>query len=161
MTGLSIKPGDRLWVRETWARVYQDGEPHDQDSPFIIEYRADTENPYPGHYPKEIKHDPDCGRWHSSTAMPRWASRITLQVPPDPKAVRIHRLQEITEDEAVAEGLHREGTDVGKIFWFDSPADWSKDFRDQFRDLWDTRHGPGAWERNDWVGRLAFTRRVP
>lgn len=88
-------PGDRLWVKETWGAVsgglavQRSLRPRDMDRGLVrIEYRAD------GH--------PDDGRvWRPSLFMPRWASRITLEV----TAVRVERVQAITEADAMAEGV--------------------------------------------------------
>lgn len=74
------EPGDRLWVRETWAKAGEQGD--------RVEYRADTA-------------DPKAGKWRPSIFMPSWASRITLEV----ESVRVERLQDISEADARAEGV--------------------------------------------------------
>jgi hypothetical protein len=127
-------PGDRLYVREAHALV------GNVDPPWVI-YRAsgyDEEcvrlgfaRPVPPEYSI---------RWRPSIHMPRWASRITLTV----TEVRVQRLQDISEADALAEGC--------------LPARW--DFQtpaDHYRDLWNSLHGPDAWARNDWVRVLTFT----
>lgn len=112
--------GDRLWVRETFAL-------HDKLKPPIVYYRAD---------------DPTCygsdGAWTPSIFMPRWASRITLEI----THVRVERVQEISQADAKAEGMKSSATRSAKF---------------AFIDLWDSIHGKGAfWERNDWVWMLEF-----
>lgn len=99
------RPGDRLWVRETWA-----AHPLDQQKPPCrVLYRADGVNWW--RWPKEAggqkrgRKDDDypawvTDRWRPSIYMPRWASRITLEV----TRVRVEQLQAITEEDARAEG---------------------------------------------------------
>lgn len=78
-------PGDRLWVRETWARV-SDGEKYG------VCYRVDGEDQIDGEAGE---------RWRPSIFMPRQASRITLEI----TGVRVQRVQEISEEDAIAEGI--------------------------------------------------------
>jgi hypothetical protein len=83
------QPGDRLWVRETWI------------NPFLTEERLPSEMPI---RPKEIRYRADgveYPRWQPSFFMPRWASRITLEI----VNVRVERVQDITEEDAIAEGI--------------------------------------------------------
>ena len=114
------KPGDRLWVRETWAPA----EWPPTGPPAV--YRADE-----GMF---------ASRWKPSIHMPRWASRINLEV----VSVRVERLQDISEEDALAEGitLVERGT---------SPVD-------QFNKLWESINGPGSWEANPWVWVVEFKR---
>lgn len=90
-----VQPGDRLWVREAWrAPIAVDHlPPRDIWATTPVCYEADgSEQP---------RHGIEWGRYRHSMFMPRWASRITNIV----ESVRIERLQEITEEDAVAEGL--------------------------------------------------------
>jgi len=82
-------------------------------------------------------------QWKPSIHMPRWASRINLEV----VSVRVERLQNISEDDALAEGitLVERGT---------SPVD-------QFKKLWESINGPGSWEANPWVWVVEFKRIEP
>ena len=87
-------PGDRLWVRETWA-------------PLTVgyAYRADP-----------VWNAPPADRWHPSIHMPRAASRITLEV----TGVRVERLQDISEADVIAEGCPRQmlyGTGWYRDLW--------------------------------------------
>jgi hypothetical protein len=87
--------GDRLYVRETWA--YFGGDEYlYQREPKSVAYRASF-RPEPG---QGIDYIPG-GRWRPSIHMPRWASRLTLGV----TDVRVERLQDISEEDARAEGL--------------------------------------------------------
>jgi hypothetical protein len=86
------------------------------------------------------------GRGRPSIHMPRWASRLTLDV----SAVRVQRLQEISSADAIAEGIP-------------APANSSTidcetpDPRDAFRSLWESIHGKGAWEANPWIAAVSFS----
>lgn len=122
-------PGDRLWVRETWAKpdMRSAGFP-----PYV--YAAewpDADRP---------KH-----RWRPSIHMPRAASRITLEV----TGVRVERLQDISEADAAAEGI-QEVVDAG-VNHDGTP-------RDAYRALWASINGPGSWDANPWVWVVEFKR---
>ena len=142
-------PGDRLWVRETWHSC-----PHCHD---IVAYRAggwmttvdgeiDTEDVRP--LPRKCS----AHGWKPSIHMPRRFSRITLEI----VAVRVERVQEITEQDAVAEGA---------AFM---PA---ADLRDErltvpqlvFSHVWDSlysKRGLG-WDANPWVWVIEFAEATP
>ena len=68
-------PGDRVWVRETWARIEVS-----DDGKVVTHYRADTGDKYPGGWPADEGADELCPRWRSSTHMPRKYSRLLLEV---------------------------------------------------------------------------------
>lgn len=146
-------PGDRLWVRETWADV------NTMDGPAIM-YRADggmhfcldDEDPvnydrYPGcefaawHTDMWDRTPGDGNRWRSSIHMPRWASRITLEI----TDVRVERLQEITEAGAKAEGCKADN--------YCSP-------RGSYSLLWDKINAKRgySWASNPWVWVVEFGR---
>lgn len=81
--------------------------------------------------------------------MPRWASRITLEV----TEVRVQRLQEISEEDAIAEGISKEYCDpIGKH----SKADWH--IRNDYRDLWNSINSKRgySWDSNPWVWCISF-----
>jgi hypothetical protein len=124
------KPGDQLWVRETFA-VMSDGEKTG------VCYRIDGE--------EQI--DREQGeRWTSPRFMPRWASRIMLVV----MDIRAEMVRKISEDDAMQEGLWDGNTSTG-------PNDWH---RQQFHRLWDSinaKRGYG-WEVNPWVWVIEFGR---
>ncbi len=131
-------PGDRLWVRETHyvqSAGYIDGAGR------LILYRASEP-------------DAPC-TWTRSIHMPRWASRITLEV----EQVRVQRVQEISEEDARAEGIAEFSNSQGDVNYGLTVADcWERTARGAFGRLWDSLHGPGAWERNDWVRAGTFRR---
>jgi hypothetical protein len=136
-------PGDRLWVRETFAKI--DG----QTQPWIeTDYRAT--------YTHGDRLGDSLGikkRWTPAIHMPRAASRITLDV----TGVRVERLQDISEADAVAEGIGLNEHAIGVPLT--NPAGETMP-RATYRVLWDSINGAGAWERNCWVWVVEF-RRLP
>lgn len=127
------QPGDRLWVRETWSKalhgcgveLLERWEPG-REGPFGVGaiYAA---TPHPDYKPD---------KWRPSIHMPRWASRITLEV----TGVRVERLQEISEQDAEAEGAHYE----------------FKIARRGFEAIWNSISGPESWDANPWVWVVEF-----
>jgi len=140
--------GDRLWVKETWrtsARI--DNEPPSAFSLWPVKYLADGQ---------VLKHgaffgDTD-GKTRVSIHMPRWASRITLEI----SGVRCERLQSISEEDAKAEGLN------GDYVWASGAASCDGHGNlvvNQFAQLWDKINGkrPGCdWASNCWVWVVEF-----
>lgn len=130
MFDVGYAEGDSLWVRETFASAWDFyDEPPDND--WI--YRADGK--------------PSDAKWRPSIFMPRWASRLTLSV----TDVRVQRLQEISKDDVIAEGIKdREGHPLSEVV-----AGW----HEPFAQLWDSINGkrPGrAWLDNPWVVAVSF-----
>lgn len=135
--------GDRLYVREAWSGPYawHNMKPADRrkcGSPQALDvwYWADG--------------NPECGDWESprpSIHMPRWASRLTLTV----TEVRVQRLQDISEDDAAAEGVHATRV-MSEGYHLSSPS-----FVAMFEGLWNSLHGAEAWDANPWVVALTFT----
>lgn len=157
------RPGDRLWVREAWTYINHGSE---RGLEICIGYNADGDS-LPNR-PSIIVPDSwgdraDCWvfrpRRHSSIHMPRWASRLTLIV----TDVRVQRLQEISIDDARAEGLVP--ADAGGVpcwrGYAGAPVTPSASVA--FHDLWDSINAkrPGcAWDDNPWVVALTF-RAIP
>ena len=124
--------GDILWVRETWATV----------SSGIIEYKATYIDPYTGS--TEIDHIGKKITWRPSIHMPREAARIFLKV----TNIRVERLQEITEEYAIAEGMSKTLVD-GVVFI---------SAKGNFHVFWDSlniKRGYG-WDTNPWVWVVEF-----
>lgn len=147
--------GDRLWVRETHALHSAGGAVTD-----TIFYRATPDRaaflkkvmPFVWSY--GIKHAPYEGSWRSSIHMPRWASRLTLTV----TEVRVERLQDITEADAIAEGIEGAEHDDGRwIFPVPGTDEYRATARDAYAALWDRINGAGAWDANPWVSVTTFT----
>lgn len=140
-------PGDRLWVRETWAHDC----PHCVDvrcgNPDHIWYRASESE-------RVAQSFAGTARWRPSIHMPRWASRLTLEV----IRVRVERVRDISEADAKAEGVqpipgHRYAPFGSKEFR-------QLNHRDYFRAKWDcinAKRGFG-WDTNPWVWVVEFKR---
>ena len=117
-------PGDRLWVRETWAE-FAGIEPQVE-----IVYRADKL------FDTEAKEHLIGNKWRPSIYMPRWASRITLEI----TGIRVERLHDISYHDAVAEGC-------GGML---EPATV------YFQCVWKDINGEDSWNANPWVWVIEF-----
>jgi hypothetical protein len=159
------QPGARLWVRETWYcddfRVQRGPyiKPDDMDVAAAREdgtlvYAADGLRPYEAEQPV----------WRPSIHMPRWASRITLEI----TGVRVERLQDISEADAIAEGCnparHLRGDDdiavntamralENKVLCLRSDYPIAR-----YAVLWESINGGGSWEENPYVWVVEFKR---
>ena len=144
----AYRVGDRLWVREAhrcngWATDLA-----------TVFYRASEGDGYTAmceQWPiADHKPLPVSMQWRPSIHMPRWASRLTLIV----TDVRVQRLQNISEDDARAEGLTQayEG-------WATDPEGrcYGDTAKSSFTQLWDSLHGDEAWSANPWVAAINFT----
>lgn len=150
------REGDRLYVRETWFPdpprngTWPDMELFgDPDNPGSLEviphlYRRPEHCLY-----RATWTGGELARWRSSIFMPRWASRILLEL----VEIRVERLQDITEADARAEGLAA-GVDFARF-----PGDLLKTARDAYAVLWNALNGKRApWASNPWVWVLTFRR---
>ncbi|WP_455913448.1 hypothetical protein [Pseudomonas syringae] len=141
------RPGERLWVREAWAadaqldaiapRELSQGEP--------IRYPADGAIRQTGCSMITL------GKPRPSIHMPRWTSRILLEI----TDVHVERLQEISEDQAMAEGVDSQAAASFRSTWIDRPTGFA------FRDLWISINGAEAWDANPWVWVVEFKRVTP
>ena len=144
-------PGDRLWVRETW---YCDVPHDDPDRDEHLYYRADGE----ARDQFEQLDPPNIRLWKPSIHMPRWASRLTLDV----TGVRVERLQDISEEDARGEGVTPFAHDPEGDCWTAQPPE--RKHRAAFEYLWGEINGwqgePRArapWASNPWVWVVEFT----
>ncbi|MBU5667242.1 hypothetical protein KQJ14_17800, partial [Enterobacteriaceae bacterium S32_ASV_15] len=139
------KPGDRIWVRETWAEA-------GAGAPDLKLYRAN----YPAHVPTHYENVPPAEdvRWTPSIHMPRWASRILLEI----TDVRVERLNDISEEDARAEGI----IDGGCLNCGEPEpcgcANPEPDATDAFAYLWQSIYGQENWNANPWVWVIEFNR---
>jgi hypothetical protein len=139
------KPGDQLWVRETWQQVGELG-------PERWTFEVPTEGEGRLLYAADIDEE-EPPKWRPSIHMPRWASRLTLTL----KTVRVERLNEISEADAKAEGVNGGCLVCGHNApcGCDTP---SPDHRDSFIGLWDSINATRgyAWDANPWVWVVEF-----
>lgn len=125
--------GDRIWVRETWSEA-------GAGAPDLKLYRAN----YPEHVPTHYENVPPADeiRWTPSIHMPRWASRLTLEI----TGVRVERLASVNDDDAGKEGYPANpapyGGNMDKWLWF--------------RQLWDSIYPDQSFKHNPWVWVIEF-----
>lgn len=155
------KPGDHIWVRETWQAI------HDS----VDEFGHVEERTYAPSIPKEkdrywhtvyAEHFGDENRedrgfpWRPSIHMPRWASRITLEI----TGVRVERLHSINERDAVREGLFqlpasgRYCLQPGMQYFGEA----SHCAKEVYSWLWESIYGEHSWQANPWVWVIEFKR---
>lgn len=136
------QPGDRLWVRERWQAR----------SPRDLEWSVYKPIEREGYQPKDwqVRYAAtdetfaEWSGWNPSIHMPRWASRLTLEN----KGVRVERLQDISEEDAAAEGVER-------------PAWDNASYRCEFMRLWDEINPKHPWASNPWVWVVEFKQVTP
>lgn len=144
------RPGDRLWVREKHTFVadvwglhagvaYQYGGIRwlDGDAPELVGKTVYNED------------KPEVWKWRSPIHMPRWASRITLEI----TDVRVERLQEISAGDCLSEGIRLDWEPYTNQL---PPSE--TDYYNAYRDLWKRINGHGSWESSPWVWVITFKR---
>jgi hypothetical protein len=150
------QPGDRLWVREAWCHLsdVRTADPGGDALQRRVFYRAD----YPG---DTLMHDDDPAeriKWRSSRFMPRWASRLTLEI----VSVRVERVQDISEADAIAEGIEPFATNDPDLqgMWRDYAEDGmaSGNPIGSYMTLWDSLNAARGhgWDANPFVWRIKF-----
>jgi len=151
---LRWKPGDRLWVREfhwSWGQWHPNGERKNGRPAYRFKHhgqRVVYENP--AQTEPMAYFGGDIGwAYHPGIHMPRWASRITLEV----AALRVERLQKIDVGDCYAEGCPRPaGPILGSVVTERDNA------RRAYRELWCSINGPESWDANPWVAVTTFRR---
>jgi len=143
----AAQPGDRVWCRETWRTLqkFDDLAPrHLADDRSKITYEADPERRNPLWA---------FGKKRPGMSLPRWASRLTLYV----SEVRVQRLNDISEADALAEGLWPVCHPLGRtdLLWIGQPLVCMSP-RHAYRELWEHLNGPGSWQANPWIAAYTF-----
>lgn len=156
-----FRPGDLLYVREHWRtrEAYDALAPHKLVGDEPIFYIAD----------RHISGLPSgdrtslFGKHRQAMHMPRWASRLTLTV----TDVRVQRLQDISEEDAIAEGIYRvdgftmrNGSDHADWSWQSEDCSFDlngSNAREGYERLWNSINGTGSWEANPWVVAVSFS----
>lgn len=172
--------GDRLWVREKWTIADMLDGPADDQQGALIAYAADGSTserciPQPDpvardtefqKWQQKLEYFEVCGaedNWMPSIHMPRWASRITLEI----TSVRVERVQDIGEEDAIAEGCEKHlctAEDTASC----KPGSIERALAEKleggyltakfdFEQLWSSINGPGSWEKNPWVWVMGFS----
>jgi hypothetical protein len=152
------QPGDQLWVRETyWQTGHWESVPGIKTKTGRTKWKFLADSPEirfdpPPAFRKGRNHEtPDYSIWHKRLGrfMPRASSRLTLEL----TAVTAERLQAITHDDAIAEGIFLNEND-----WWDCGNGLRGESSPQaaYRALWDTINGPGSWNQNPWVWAIGF-----
>ena len=145
--------GDVLWVRETFKYFLEEG----KDEPIVI-YKADYKNEEWSDWRMD---DGANFKWKPSFFMPRKAARIFLEI----TDIKVERLQDISEEDAIAEGIGRWTEERLKskpihyqLYWVDNGDEslYSSDPIDSFRSLWVSINGKESWDSNPWVFALTF-----
>lgn len=142
-------PGDHLWVRETWQGPLVD----EKDEGEFMEDQSSFQKPkYCAYRASDDScefYDMELGelvyRWKPSIHMPRWACRLVLEI----TDVRLERVQDITEEDAKAEGT------ITEKMALEAGLTWRFGDRKQFQDMWDKVY-PNSWKNNEWVWVIEF-----
>lgn len=142
--------GDRIWVRETWNKYGG-----------LLTYRADHD------WIDDMRKETVCtAKWVPSIHMPRWASRILLEI----TDVRVERVNAISPEDAESEGLERTnftgfGDEPGlpsypepDVYFDPLKKQWKEYPPEAFAGLWESIYGEGSWQANPWVWVIEFKR---
>lgn len=142
------KVGDQLWVRETWQAWHKSSYEYDEWEAISVVQASASKSP-------EFEFGPTCdaieyratsksvGPWTPSIHMPRWASRIQLEI----TCVRVERMNNISEADALAEGVTLVPV---------RPQYAERMGRDAYVELWESINGAGSWDANPWVWVIEF-----
>lgn len=154
------RPGDRLWVREAHYLTDNGHGEHAVYAADAVAVRAHLAaiQELPGAFPDGVK--TRHRKLRPSIHMHRWASRILLEI----TYIRVERLQDISEEDAKAEGIepHYAGWMPYNTMFYESdgitPANYFKDPRHSYLQLWESINGAGSWDANPWVWVISFKR---
>lgn len=145
--------GDHLWVRERWTPIATIKGPCSGNS--CVAFFDGAQKYRDGAYYAASNHggrfNPTRYKWKPSTHMPRWASRLTLEV----KRVRVERLNDISDEDAKAEGLAVPRSNMG---WGLDGDMYSGTAVGAYTVLWEKINGRGSWAANPLVWVVEFRR---
>lgn len=142
--------GDKLWVRETWKPKYVKGG--------LDGFRIHYPDVHPWFYAADGECEKGYGSWKPSIHMPRCASRLLLEI----TAVRIECIQNITREDALAEGIQKFMVDCSRDGIKTAYKNYEVDGIsrnnpiDSFRTLWKKTYGAESWDNNIWVWVIEF-----
>lgn len=124
--------GETLYVKEAYriSKLHDNKSPADLDQAVMVFYEADG-----------LPRPEWAGRYRHARFMPRWAARISREI----TAIGVERLQDISDEDALAEGIYPTLTGL----YPGSP-------RNAYCKLWESLHGPGSWSLNPWVWVITF-----
>jgi hypothetical protein len=146
------KPGNYLWVRETWSteRKYPlaINSPNREAINYI--YKAD-----------KLEHISKLMKWKSSIYMPKSACRLILKI----EDLGVERIQDITEESAINEGILSSSFDVGEYeevgyYIYGSKNDWDVNPINSFQSLYISINGQKSWDKNIFVWRIKFSKYI-
>lgn len=141
------QPGDRLYVREAWRTVESLDELAPRRLAETVPVRYEADGAVRGKLREEA------GRYRHGRFMPRWASRIDLEI----TSTRLEQLQAITNEDAIAEGVEL-GVPLDMLVNGERSKVVYTDARTAFAHLWCSVNGPDAWKSNPWVWVVEFKR---
>lgn len=171
--------GDRLWVQEDFIPDPPAGHDAWEDEDSVTNYSQwDGCGSKLSEIPNRLRtsehviykagrDDPDSMMWFNALQMRKWASRLLLEI----TDIRIERVQDISEDDALSMGLSRLTKDSGRTYKYGLPdkdgfpgnddygwhwSEWDADHKVAFARYWESMQGKGAWDRNDWVWVIEF-----
>ena len=144
------QPGDRLWVRETHAIVPRTAY---RQSVGVEQILKPDCNHDAAIFKASWDRSPP-GRWRPSIHMPRWASRITLEI----TGVRVDRLCDISNDDAISEGIWKYPDEGCYKIYTPTTSFGTINPVKSFRSLWESINGPDSWDANPWAWVVEFKR---
>ncbi|HCI9591585.1 TPA: hypothetical protein NQF56_002456 [Klebsiella variicola] len=165
------RPGDCIWVRETWQAIYDsvDEFGHVEERTYAPSIPKENDNywhiVYAEYFGNESREDRGFP-WRPAIHMPRWASRILLEI----TDVRVERLNAISPEDAESEGLERTnftgfGDEPGlpsypepDVYFDPLKKQWKEYPPEAFAGLWESIYGEEGWKSNPWVWVIEFKR---
>ena len=131
--------GDRLWVKESHGFItYDKNDTVRTDVAYLADFDCESD-------------ELDGEKWIPPSKMHRWESRIILEI----TGVRVERLQDISQSDAIAEGGPRSHQSIDQVSRELGYADFSRSW---FAQLWEEIYGAGSWAKNEWVWVIEFKR---